>query len=55
MFNSVLAIFDENAFLILVDVGLLFFFFWDDHTDNTVKDFDIADVLLFLSLALFWY
>lgn len=55
MFCSVLAIPNEDAFLILVDIEFVPLFFGDDAADNISKYLDVADVLFFSGPILLRY
>lgn len=55
MFCSVLAVPNEDAFPILVDIGFVPLFFRDDNADSTSKYLDVADVLFFSSPILLKY
>ena len=55
MFCSVLAVRNEDAFPILVDIGFLPLFFGDDDADSTSEYLDVADVLFFSGPVLLRY
>lgn len=55
MLSGILAVSDENIFLILVVVRFLSLFFGDDNNYKASKYFEIANVLFFFNPALFRY
>lgn len=55
MLGDILAISDENAFPVLIDVGFVSFFFWYHDTNDASKYFNVADILFLSSSILFRY
>lgn len=54
MFCSILAISNQNTFLIFINIRFMFYFV-DDYINNNIKYLNIADILFFSSLVFFKY
>lgn len=53
MFYGILAVSYENAFLFLINIGLMYLFFKDNYATYTSKHFKILDILFFFVQASF--
>ena len=55
MLDSVMAILNENPLPVLIIIGFISFFFWDENADGIAKYLNMAEILFLSSPAFFEY